>query len=156
MRLYQPIWQRVRANPGIRVPIECPNAFTLRVCLAVKKERAMDKVYNRVTAAKRKQGIVYKTIATHPEKDGFAMVSFVLIEYSAGDYSDLKYLVRFPPPPNLAELIGLKEMEAEMYNRVPRIPDADIVYEKTVEQKFDELITLAKELKGINDANLTR
>lgn len=155
MRTYQPIWQRIRANPGVRVPIECPNSFMQRVILAVKKERAMDKVYNRVTASKNKAGIVYKSTAPHAEKQGIAVVSFILIEYTAIDYSDLKYLVKYPPPQNLAQLIGLKEMETEHYNHVAYDPYADIKYESKAkelssEERFAELQKLAKEINHAN------
>lgn len=130
MRTYQPIWQRIRANPGKRVPIECPNSYMQRVILAVKKERAMDKLYNTVSAARNKTGIVYKSTAPHAEKQGIAVVSFILIEYAAVGISDLKYLVKFPPPQDLNSQIGLKEMEAEYYSKVTVDPYADMKFEK--------------------------
>jgi len=138
LRTYQPIWQRIRANPGVRVPIECPNSFMQRVILAVKKERAMDKLYNRVSAARKKTGIVYKSTAVHPEKQGVAVVSFILIEYAAVDYSGLKYLVKYPPSRTLESDIGLKELEAEMFDRVKVDIFADMNYEAIASKELSE------------------
>lgn len=137
VRLYQPIWQRIRANPGVRVPIECPNSFMQRVILAVKKERAADKLYNRVSLARNKTGIVYKSTAPHAEKHGMAVVSFILIEYAAVGYSDLKYLVKYPPSRTLEQDIGLKELEAEMFDRIHGDIFADMNYEAAAAQEIN-------------------
>lgn len=152
MRTYQPIWQRIRANPGKRVPIECPNSYMQRVILAVKKERAMDKLYNTVSAARNKTGIVYKSTAPHAEKQGIAVVSFILIEYAAVGISDLKYLVKFPPDRDLMDKIGLKEMEAEYYSRVPIDIAADFKFETTPRETNDE--RFAKLLELVRSNNL--
>ncbi len=150
MRVYQPIWHRIRANPGVRVPIECPSSYMQRVILAVKKERAMDKVYNRVSAARNKTGIVYKSTANHPEKQGIAVVSFILIEYAAVDISDLKYLVKFPPAPDLMERIGVKELEAEYYSAVRSTEYADMNYE--MDSLTQTQITITK---GVDNVSIT-
>lgn len=102
-----------------------------RVILAVKKERAADKLYNRISLARGKQGIVYKSTAPHSSKENVAVVSFILVEYAAGSYSDLKYLVKFPPPMDLAEQIGLAELEAETVSVITAKADkfADMKYE---------------------------
>jgi len=158
VRTYQPIWHRIRANPGIRVPIECPTSYMQRVILAVKKERGADKLYNRISAARNKTGIVYKSTAPHAEKQGIAVVSFILIEYAAVGLSDLKYLVRYPPDRDLMDKIGVKELEAEYYSSVKSDMFADMNYENkppepTNDERFAALLKLVKEM---NNADTTR
>lgn len=81
MRTYQPIWERIRANPGKRVPIEVPSIYLSRLLKAVKKEKTEDVTYKNVRTAQNKTGILYKSTAPHLTRPGYLVCTFILREF---------------------------------------------------------------------------
>jgi hypothetical protein len=125
VRAYQPIWERIRANPGKLVPIEVPAAFVARVMKAVEKEKHEDIRYRNVRKSQGKQGIVYRSREPHPSKPGIVRLIFILREFAIIHDSSFKnptgnnYLVRNPPPISLNEDLAFVEIPSVAYNFTP-------------------------------------
>lgn len=99
MRTYQPIWERIRTNPGVQVPIEVPTVYLSRLLKAVNREKDQDSTYKQVRASQNKQGILYKSTAPHRTRTGYTVCTFVLREYGMLlRLKDLKSVVRSEPP----------------------------------------------------------
>lgn len=99
MRTYQPIWERIRANPGVRVPIEVPEVYLSRLLKAVNREKDQDATYRNVRASQKKTGILYKSTAPHRTRPGFIVCTFVLREYDVLlSYKDRQSVNRSEPP----------------------------------------------------------
>lgn len=117
MRTYQPIWERIRANPGIRVPIEVPSVYLSRLLKAVNREKDQDATYRNVRASQRKTGILYKSTAPHTSRTGYIVCTFILREYdvllSARDKQSVK---RSEPP--LPEILA-RELDMVAFDFVP-------------------------------------
>jgi len=126
MRTYQPIWERIRANPGVPVPIEVPAIYLSRLLKAVNKEKNEDNTYKQVRAAQKKTGVLYKSTAPHRTRTGFIVCTYILREYDVAlSLSDLKSVVR-DQPPLPAELSKALDMVA--FDFVPS--DAEIIAAK--------------------------
>lgn len=99
MRTYQPIWERIRANPGVRVPIEVPAIYLSRLLKAVNREKDQDSTYRNVRASQKKTGILYKSTAPHRTRDAYIVCTFVLREYDVLlSYKDRQSVNRSEPP----------------------------------------------------------
>jgi hypothetical protein len=122
MRTYQPIWERIRANPGKRVPIEVPAIYLSRLLKAVNKEKDQDHAYRNVRATQNKTGVMYKSTAPHPTREGFLICTFVLREYDTLlSFADKQQVRRRQPPlpGQLANDIGLAELELVAFDFIP-------------------------------------
>lgn len=117
MRTYQPIWERIRANPGLRVPIEVPSVYLSRLLKAVNREKDQDATYRNVRAAQRKTGILYKSTAMHPTRPEFLVCTFILREFDVLlNNRDKHSVVRSEPP--LPEVLA-KELDMVAFDFVP-------------------------------------
>lgn len=117
MRTYQPIWERIRANPGIRVPIEVPSIYLSRLLKAVNREKDQDATYRNVRAAQRKTGILYKSTARHVSREGFIVCTFILREFDVLlNNSDKHSVIKKEPP--LPEVLA-KELDMVAFDFVP-------------------------------------
>lgn len=126
MRTYQPIWERIRANPGLRVPIEVPSVYLSRLLKAVNREKDQDATYRNVRASQRKTGILYKSTAPHATRPDFLVCTFILREFDVLlNNSDKHSVVRNQPP--LPEVLA-KELDMVAFDFVPS--NADIIKAK--------------------------
>lgn len=121
MRSYLPIWERIRANPGRRVPIEVPAIYLPRLVNAMKKEKNTDIAYKNARTAQGKTGVVYKSTAPHPTKPGYIVCTYILREFSVvlGD-SDKHSVVKKEPP--MPEVLA-KELDMVAFDFVPSTSD---------------------------------
>jgi hypothetical protein len=117
MRTYQPIWERIRANPGIRVPIEVPAVYLSRLLKAVNREKDQDATYRNVRASQSKTGILYKSTAPHRTRSDYIVCTFILREYDVLlSYKDRQSVNRSEPP--LPEVLA-KELDMVAFDFVP-------------------------------------
>lgn len=121
MRTYQPIWERIRANPGVRVPIEVPAVYLSRLLKAVNREKDQDSTYRNVRTSQRKTGIMYKSTAPHTSREGYIVCTFILREYDVIlSYKDKQGVKRVEPP--LPEVLA-RELDMVAFDFVPAVAD---------------------------------
>lgn len=81
-RSYAPLWERIRLNPGKKVPVEVPQVYLSRLLKAIAKEKLEDRAYKNLRHAQKKTGIIYRTTQRHPNKAEYIVVTFILREYN--------------------------------------------------------------------------